>query len=352
MKKAVALVVMVTAILCFTSPKVSADETVFSGNFNSITFYVGLGSYEKLLNGISATDPYTKEDITDKVGILGTIDFDKVGVYNVSYSVVDSAGKTWGELRKVSIVELDSDVEYVNIDHGRNYLESIDFEMIKNTDFELRYFLYSDNYEKLLYSWAFSGENIYNPPRRMSVTITGESQYYDAIKAGVGQANFQILNFEYKDRFPSEAEIFFAVDESFDKDSTLYLYSYGEIEGFKLIADGITINDVNYASYGFSKGGEYVLTDKKVGYSHSTNTQYSSTHSEIVPEKIPSENISGDYISPEFNAEASKDDNESEALSDTQRYIFFGVIALAGVIVLLALAVFIVTSRKQNKKEK
>lgn len=207
MKKAVVFCLIVSIFFSIFSVCASADETVFFGNFEPITFSLGLGSKEKLINGISAVDPRTKEDITDKIEILGTIDFDTVGVYNVSYSVVDSTGKSWGQIRKVSIVALDNHVEYININHGRNYLESIDFEMIKNTAFELRYLLYTENYEKLLYSWCFTGEDIYNPPRRMSVTITGESENLDAIKNGVGNAKFQILNFEYKDKFPSKAEI-------------------------------------------------------------------------------------------------------------------------------------------------
>lgn len=325
---------------------VNADENVFYGNFEPITFSVGLGSNEKLLNGISAIDPYTKQDITERVEILGSINFDVVGVYNVSYSVVDSMGKSWGKLRKVSVVALDSDVEYINIDHGRNYLESIDFEMIKNTDFELHYLLYAENYEKLLYSWSFEGADIYNPPRRMSVTITKDSPNYQFIKENVGSANFQILNFEYKERFPSKAEIFFAVDETFDKASSLYLYSYGESEGFKLIADGIAINDVHYASCFFEKGGEYVLTDKKVGYSSNKLPQFESSINNDASKPIGDN--SGTEINPNFNESNVNEPQSKEIFSKLQNDIYLATLMAFVAVVAISTVLFVVFSKKSR----
>ncbi len=346
MRKAVVLFLTLFLSINLVTICVNADEKVFYGNFEPITFSVGLGSNEKLLNGISAVDPYTKEDITERVEILGSIDFNTVGVYNVSYSVVDSMGKSWGELRKVSVVALDSDVEYINIDHGRNYLESIDFEMIKNTDFELHYLLYTENYEKLLYSWSFEGADIYNPPRRMSVTITKNSPNYQIIKENVGYANFQILNFEYKERFPSKAEIFFAVDETFDNSSSLYLYSYGETEGFKLIADGIVINDVYYASCSFEKGGEYVLTDKKVGYSNNTLPQFtSSVGSEILK---PTVDNSGTEINPNFNESNVDASHNEEIFNELQNNIYLATLLTFVAVVVVATIVFVVSSKKSR----
>lgn len=346
MRKAVVLFLTLFLSINIVTICVNADEKVFYGNFEPITFSVGLGSNEKLLNGISAVDPYTKEDITERVEILGSIDFNTVGVYNVSYSVVDSMGKSWGELRKVSVVALDSDVEYINIDHGRNYLESIDFEMIKNTDFELHYLLYTENYEKLLYSWSFEGADIYNPPRRMSVTITKNSPNYQIIKENVGYANFQILNFEYKERFPSKAEIFFAVDETFDNSSSLYLYSYGETEGFKLIADGIVINDVYYASCSFEKGGEYVLTDKKVGYSNNTLPQFtSSVGSEILK---PTVDNSGTEINPNFNESNVDASHNEEIFNELQNNIYLATLLTFVAVVVVATIVFVVSSKKSR----
>lgn len=340
MKKILALCLIVCVLLSTFSICASAEEVVFFGNFEPITFSLGLGSKEKLINGISAVDPHTKEDITDKVEILGTIDFDTVGVYNVSYSVVDSTGKSWGQIRKVSVVALDSHVEYININHGRNYLESIDFEMIKNTDFELHYLLYSENYEKLLYSWCFTGEDIYNPPRRMSVTITGESTNIDAIKNGVGQAKFQILNFEHKDKFPSKAEIFFSVNEDFDRGTPLYLYSYGESEGFKLIDDGIVINDVYYTSCFFEKGGEYVLTDKKIGYSSSNLTQFTSSTNQ---DNSNIENTESEiHTTPGFNEENSQAEEEKQIFNDIQKNIYILVIASAAAIVFVAAMIYLI----------
>ncbi len=346
MRKAVVLFLTLFLSINLVTICVNADEKVFYGNFEPITFSVGLGSNEKLLNGISAVDPYTKEDITENVEILGSIDFNTVGVYNVSYSVVDSMGKSWGELRKVSVVALDSDVEYINIDHGRNYLESIDFEMIKNTDFELHYLLYAENYEKLLYSWSFEGADIYNPPRRMSVTITKDSPNYQIIKENVGYANFQILNFEYKERFPSKAEIFFAVDETFNKDSSLYLYSYGETEGFKLIADGIVINDVYYASCFFEKGGEYVLTDKKVGYSNNTLPQFSSSVDN--ESSKPIDNNSGTEINPNFNESNIDVSHSEEIFNELQNNIYFATLVTFVAVVVVAAVVFVVSSKKSR----
>ena len=344
MKKTVVFCLIVSIIFSIFSVCASAEEAVFFGNFEPITFSVGLGSKEKLINGISAVDPHTKEDITDRIEILGTINFDTVGVYNVSYSVVDSTGKSWGQIRKVSVVALDDHVEYININHGRNYLESIDFEMIKNTDFELHYLLYTENYEKLLYSWCFTGEDIYNPPRRMSVTITGESENLEAIKNGVGQAKFQILNFEYKDKFPSKAEIFFSVNEDFSKSASLYLYSYGETEGFKLIDDGIYINDVYYASCFFEKGGEYVLTDKKIGYSNSNLTQFTSsvqqTNSNI-------ENTESQvHTTPGFNEENSQSEQEEQVLDNLQIKVYISVVAAAFLVILLSFIVFIIFKKR------
>ena len=344
MKKILALCLIVCVLLSTFSICASAEEVVFFGNFEPITFSLGLGSKEKLINGISAVDPHTKEDITDKVEILGTIDFDTVGVYNVSYSVVDSTGKSWGQIRKVSVVALDSHVEYININHGRNYLESIDFEMIKNTDFELHYLLYAENYEKLLYSWCFTGEDIYNPPRRMSVTITGESANIDAIKNGVGQAKFQILNFEHKDKFPSKAEIFFAVNETFDRKDSLYLYSYGESEGFKLIDDGIFINDVYYASCFFEKGGEYVLTDKKIGYSNSSLTQFTSSNGQ---DNSDVENtISEIHTTPGFNEDNSQVEQEKQIFNEIEIDIYLAVIIVALFITMLSIAVFLIFKKR------
>lgn len=352
MKKIAALVIIVAAILCIALPASATGESVvFSGNFDDVTFFTGMGSKEKLLNGITATDPSTGEDITDKIEILGTIDFNKVGVYKVSYSVVDGTGTSWGKLRKVSVVELDQDVVYKNVNHGRNYLESIDFEMIKNTGYRLSYDLYTENYEKLLYSWTFTGEDIYNPPRRMSVTITGESENYEDIKARVGQANFQILNFEYRNRFPSKADILFLVDESIDKDSTLYLYSYGATEGFKLIADGITINSANYSSYGFMSGNEYVLTDKKVGYSENTASQYSAITSSVPVKGNESGDVPEGAVNPNFNTAASEaSDENSYRFDETTRRIFYAVIITAFSIMLFAFLIFILTkSRKKGE---
>ncbi len=346
MKKTLVFCLIVSFIFILFSVPVNAEETVFFGNFEPITFSVGLGSNEKLINGISAIDPHTSEDITDRVEILGTIDFNAVGVYNVSYSVVDSTGKSWGKIRKVSVVELNSNVEYINIDHGRNYLESIDFEMIKNTDFELHYLLYTQNYEKLLYSWCFTGEDIYNPPRRMSVTITGKSQNYEIIKNGVGNAKFQILNFEYKDKFPSKAEIFFSVNEEFDKDTSLYLYSYGEAEGFKLIDDGILINDVYYVSCFFEKGGEYVLTDKKVGYSNNVLPQFmSSTDNEI---SKPINDNSGTEINPNFNESNIDVSHNEEIFNELQKNIYFATLVMLVAVVVVATVVFVVSSKKSR----
>ena len=344
MKKAVVFCLILSVILGVFSICASAEETVFFGNFEPITFTVGFGSKDKLINGISAVDPHTKEDITDRVEILGTIDFDTVGVYNVSYSVLDSTGKSWGQIRKISVVALDSDVEYINIDHGRNYLESIDFEMIKNTDFELHYLLYSENYGKLLYSWSFTGEDIYNPPRRMSVTITGESENLDAIKNGVGQAKFQILNFEYKDKFPSKAEIFFAVNEEFSKSTTLYLYSYGETEGFKLIDDGILINDVYYASCFFEKGGEYVLTDKKIGYSSNNLTQFTSSAGQ---QNTNFENTESEvHTTPGFNEDNSQIEQEKEIFNELQKNIYFVLLATSAAIMLLSFVVYLIFKKR------
>lgn len=344
MRKAAVLFLTLFFSINLVTVSVNADEKVFYGNFEPITFSVGLGSKEKLLNGISAIDPYTKQDITEKVEILGSIDFNTVGVYNVSYSVVDSMGKSWGELRKVSVVALDSDVEYINIDHGRNYLESIDFEMIKNTDFELHYLLYTENYEKLLYSWSFEGADIYNPPRRMSVTITKDSPNYQTIKENVGYANFQILNFEYKERFPSKAEIFFAVDETFNKDSSLYLYSYGVTEGFKLIADGIAINDVHYASCFFEKGGEYVLTDKKVGYSNNVQPQFaSSTDNET---SKPTNDNSYTEVNPNFNESNTDESNSKEIFNELQNNIYLATLVTFLAVVVVATIVFITSAKK------
>ena len=343
MRKAVVFFLTLLLSINVISVCVNADEQVFYGNFEPITFTVGLGSNEKLLNGITAIDPYTEQDITENVQILGSIDFDVVGVYNVSYSVIDSMGKSWGKLRKVSIVALDSDVEYINIDHGRNYLESIDFEMIKNTDFELHYLLYTENYEKLLYSWSFEGADIYNPPRRMSVTITKDSLNYQTIKENVGYANFQILNFEYKERFPSKAEIFFAVDETFNKGSSLYLYSYGETEGFKLIADGIVINDVYYASCFFEKGGEYVLTDKKVGYSNTTLPQFASSADNETSKPIDN---SGTEVNPNFNESDLDASRDEQVFNELQNNIYLLVLLAFAVVVVVATIVFVVSAKR------
>ena len=347
MKKTIVFCLIVSFVLVLFSMPVSAEETVFFGNFEPITFSVGLGSNEKLINGISAIDPHTSEDITDRVEILGTIDFNTVGVYNVSYSVVDSTGKSWGKIRKVSVVELNSNVEYINIDHGRNYLESIDFEMIKNTDFELHYLLYTQNYEKLLYSWCFTGEDIYNPPRRMSVTITGESQNYEIIKNGVGLAKFQILNFEYKDKFPSKAEIFFSVNEEFDKETSLYLYSYGESEGFKLIDDGIVINDVYYASCFFEKGGEYVLTDKKIGYSNNTIPNQFSSFTEAVSDAADNTE-SGVHINPDFNETTSQPEEHGQIFTELEKNIYLSVLIFGFAVVLVSLVVFFISVKKSR----
>lgn len=347
MKKAVAFCLIFSLIICLFGVLTFAEETVFFGNFEPITFSVGLGSKEKLTNGITAIDPHTKTDITDKVEILGTVDFNTVGVYSVSYSVVDSTGKSWGKLRKVSVVALDSDVEYINIDHGKNYLESIDFQMIKNTDFELHYLLYSDNYEKLLYSWCFTGEDIYNPPRRMSVTITEESENYETIKSGVGQANFQILNFEYKDRFPSKAEIFFAVNEDFDPNTSLYLYSYGEPEGFKLIDDGIVINNVYYASCFFEKGGEYVLTDKKIGYSDS-NTPHFTSSADNTASKAENGTESEIHINPDFNQTVSQSEEQEQIFTELEKDIYFMVIFFGLGVVLISTVVVIISAKKSH----
>jgi len=346
-KKIVAFCLIFSFALCLFGLTAFAEEVVFSGNFEPITFSVGLGSKEKLTNGITAIDPHTKEDITERVEILGTIDFDTVGVYNVSYSVVDSTGKNWGKLRKVSVVALDSDVEYINIDHGKNYLESIDFQMIKNTDFELHYLLYANNYEKLLYSWCFTGEDIYNPPRRMSVTITGESENYEAIKNGVGQANFQILNFEYKDRFPSKAEIFFSVNEEFDINNSLYLYSYGEPEGFKLIDDGIVINSVYYASCFFEKGGEYVLTDKKIGYSNSNIPHFTSS-ADHTSSKTGDSTQSEIHINPEFNEDTSYEAQPEQVFSDLEKNIYLLVVLSGVAIIVISAFVVLISSRKSR----
>ena len=324
MKRLVTFCLIITLLFSLFSLFVSSQETVFFGNFEPITFSVGLGSKEKLINGISAIDPHTNEDITD--------------------TVVDSTGKSWGQIRKVSVVALDSDVEYINIDHGRNYLESIDFEMIKNTDFELHYLLYSENYEKLLYSWCFTGEDIYNPPRRMSVTITGESENIDAIKNGVGQAKFQILNFEYKDRFPSRAEVFFSVNEEFGVGTSLYLYSYGETEGFKLIDDGIIINDVYYASCFFEKGGEYVLTDKKIGYSSSNLTQFTSSANQVDPDIDDTE--SQIHTTPGFNEENSQIEQEKEIFNDLQKNIYLTVLIVALAAILISFIVFLIFKKR------
>ena len=315
------------------------DNTVFFGTFTPVSYYIGMGSKEKLLDGISAFDPDTGENISDHIEVLGTIDFDKIGVYTIQYSVVDHSGHTWGQLRKVMIVDLNSDVVYSNVNNGFNYLESIDFEKIKNTGFMLSYDLYTEDYKKLLYSWSFSGENIYNPPRRMSVTISGESEHYDAIRNYVGEANFQILNFEHKGKFPTTAEILFAVNDDIHTDSSLYLYSYVAGGGLKLIADGIKINAAGYSSYGFSEGGEYVLTDKKVGFNR-TDFPVSSVNSGT--EVTVSQNSDVSAITDiDFNRPTSSDSLKSHfAVSPQQKTVLIRMTAFCTVVIALAILVF------------
>ena len=180
----------------------------------------------------------------------------------------------------------------------------------------------------------------------MSVTITKNSPNYQIIKENVGYANFQILNFEYKERFPSKAEIFFAVDETFDNSSSLYLYSYGETEGFKLIADGIVINDVYYASCSFEKGGEYVLTDKKVGYSNNTLPQFtSSVGSEILK---PTVDNSGTEINPNFNESNVDASHNEEIFNELQNNIYLATLLTFVAVVVVATIVFVVSSKKSR----
>jgi hypothetical protein len=254
---------------------------------------VGTGSDIDVLVGISAKDAQTGEDLTSKVNYVGSINFNKIGDYPIIYKV---NGKTGSMARVVRIVEsnITEDLVHKKHDDGRNYLQELDFESVKGTNRNLIYNIYTDNtYRTLKYSWRFAGNQVKGTyPAKISVTIYGEENCANAsaIKKAVGKVDYKILSFECGPQvFPAKADITILVDDKFNSSDSLYLYQYTDGK-LVLIADSLVPNGAGYLSYSFTKGGDYVLTDKKAGYQETSSETSSKAPVSSTP--ASSENVS------------------------------------------------------------
>ena len=104
----------------------------------------------------------------------------------------------------------------------------------------------------------------------------------------------------------------------------------------KLIDDGIVINDVYYASCFFEKGGEYVLTDKKIGYSNNTIPNQFSSFTETVSDSADNTE-SGVHINPDFNEGTSQPEEQGEVFTELEKNIYLSVLIFGFAVVLVSL---------------
>ena len=102
MKKLVAL--FLTLIICATSlfslVAYAQEDVIFEGNFDALTLVVGQGQMSDVMNGITAKDAQTNEDLTSKLYIDKELDFSKEGTYIIMYKI---EGKTSFKDRTIKI---------------------------------------------------------------------------------------------------------------------------------------------------------------------------------------------------------------------------------------------------------
>ena len=280
MKKLVALfltlIVCATSLSCFVA--YAQEDVIFEGDFGDLTLVVGQGQMSDVMNGITAKDATTNEDLTSQIYIDKELDFSAEGTYLIMYKI---EGKTSFESRTVKIVKstFTSNLVHRESDHGRNYFQTPDFESVIGTTRKLIYELYTDNtYAKLKYSWTLNGKEIKeNYPSRFDVNIFNDCDNAQKIKKAVGKVNYKIISFSCGEiSFPAPAELLFYVGDTFENKVKLYLYQYTD-DKLVLVSDNIEVNGAGYIpGITLTKGGDYVLTDKKAGYNETSSEETSS----------------------------------------------------------------------------
>ena len=287
MKKLIAL--FLTLIICATSLSClvayAQDDVIFEGNFEDLNLVVNQGQMSDIKEGITAKDAATNEDLTSEIKVEGLLDFAKEGKYTVMYKI---EGKTTFKTRVVNIVKSSSVSNLVHreSDHGRNYFQTPDFESVIGTTRKLIYELYTDNkYTKLKYSWTLNGKEITeNYPSRFDVNIFNDCDNAQKIKKAVGKVTYKIISFSCGEiSFPAPAELLFYVGDTFENKVKLYLYQYTD-DKLVLVSDNIEVNGAGYIpGITLTKGGDYVLTDKKAGYNETSSEETSSKVTSSTP---------------------------------------------------------------------
>ncbi len=287
------ILILILALIFVFTPLLSVnaeEDVIFEGDFSDLTLVVGKGSDEDILKGITAKDA-DGNDITSQLTYTEKIDFDTIGNYPIMYKI---SGKTSFKTRIVRIIEDSgkSDLIQRNIDHGRNYFQTLDFGAVAGTDRALIYEIYESrdddgNYKTLKYSWLMEGKDIKSPyPDRFNVNIFNTCKNADDIKKAVGKVDYKIVSFDAGNvSFPASAEVTLSVGDVFDKSDSLYLYKYTD-EKLTLVADSINVRG-RHVTYTFTKGGDYVFTNKKAGYRDPEVSSSSVTSSATTSSKAP-----------------------------------------------------------------
>lgn len=360
MKKLTAL--FLTFLICATSlfslVAYAQDDVIFEGDFGDLTLVVGQGDFDDIKKGITAKDASTNEDLTDKIKIEGLLNFSVAGNYTIMYKI---EGKTTFKTRVVNIVKSSpvSNLVHREADHGRNYLQTPDFESVLGTKRKLIYELYTDNtYAKLKYSWTFNGADIDEEyPARFDVNIFNDCDDAAKIKKAVGKVNYKIISFSCGEiNFPAPAELLFYVGDVFENKVKLYLYQYID-DKLVLVSDSIEVNGAGYIpGMILSKGGDYVLTDKKAGYTEPSSTEETSskvtsskvtsskeTSSVSVSSEISSEVESSQIISSEItSSEVTSSESTSSDSPDVSTVLLVIILSAVGLMLVTIIAFAIV----------
>ncbi len=320
MKKLTAL--FVTLLICATSllslVVYAADDVTFEGDFNSLSIVVGQGKTEDLFKGITAKDTATGADLTDQIKYAGEVDFETEGEYKIIYLV---SGKTTFKERVIRIVKSSTTGNLIHRepDHGSNFFQETDFISVIGTDRKLVYELYTDNtYKTIKYSWIIKGKDLKEGNiKKFNINIFNTCANAERIKNAVGKVNYKIISFDCGEvDFPAPAEIMLYVGDVFKNEETLYLYKYTD-NNLKLVADSIEVNAIGYIpSITLSKGGDYVLTDKKAGYQEPVSSQETSSKETSSKETSSKETSSKPVSSQVTSSEiVSSEETSSEIVS-------------------------------------
>lgn len=361
MKKLTAL--FLTFLICATSlfslVAYAQDDVIFEGDFGDLTLVVGQGSLDDIKKGITAKDATTNENLTDKIDISPKdLNFSVEGKHTIMYKIED---KTTFKTRIVNIVKSSpvSNLVHREADHGRNYLQTPDFESVLGTKRKLIYELYTDNtYTKLKYSWTFDGEDIEEDyPARFNVNVFNDCDDAAKIKKAVGKVNYKIISFACGEiDFPATAELLFYVGDAFESKIKLYLYQYTD-DKLVLVSDSIEVNGAGYIpGMKLSKGGDYVLTDKKAGYTEPSSTEETSsketsskvtsskeTSSVSVSSEISSEVESSQIISSEItSSEVTSSESTPSDSPDVSTVLLVIILSAVGLMLVTVIAFAIV----------